>query len=289
MQSRRTIQIGLAVIICGVIAFIFLNGKNKSSAIVDAKVKQADKDKAAAAPPGFNFESLEKDIVGKLEKPDADKIMVMKGRLNGRGVMDENLLVLAQTYERLHQPALAGFYFEKLTHLEPNAEKAWFGMGKNFFDAEQTVNDQPTFNYFVELSHKALQKVLEMDPNGNLEAMTDQAVNILENNSQPPMEGVGLLRKVVQIDSNNRKALNYLGLFSMQSNQYGKAIERFEHLVKLGAENDPNYPYYYRSLGQAYAGAGKKNEAIEAYKKYKSLVTEDNLKQEADKLIESIH
>jgi len=290
MQSRRVIQIGLAVVIVGVIAFVFFNGENKSSALFDNKPrnKAVDKDNAGA-PAGFNFDMFENDIVAKLEKPDADKVMIMRGRLSGRGAMNENLLVLAKEYEHLHQPALAGFYFEKLTHLEPNNENVWFGMGKNFFDAEQTVTDQPTFKYFMSLSYKGLSKVLEMDPNSNYEAMTDQAVNILEGNNQPPMEGVGLLRKVVQLDSNNRKALNYLGLFSMQSNQFDKAVVRFKHLVELGPDNDPNYPYYYRSLGQAYAGEGKKEEAKEAYKKYKSLVTEESLKQEADKLIESIN
>jgi len=259
MQSRRVVQIGLAVVIIGVIVFVFLSGENTSTAFFDNKARAKAPEKEKNAPPaGFNFDMLEKDIFAKLEKTDADKVMVMKGRLNGRGAMNENLLVLAKEYEHLHQPALAGYYYEKLSTLEPNNENVWFGMGKNFFDAEQTVSDQPTFNYFVGLSYKALHKVLEMDPNSNYEAMTDQAVNILENNSQPPMEGVGLLRKVIQLDSNNRKALNYLGLFSMQSNQFDKAINRFEHLVSLGPDNDPNYPYYYRSLGQAYAGAGKK-------------------------------
>jgi len=259
MQSRRAIQIGLAVVIAGVVAFVFLNGKNNSSALVDTKAhtKGPVKEKTEA-PPGFNFDLFEKDVMAKLEKPDADQIMVMHGRLNGRGAMNENLLDIAKKYEQLHQPALAGFYYEKLTHLEPNSEKVWFGMGKNFFDAEQTVTDQPTYNYFLSLSSKALAKVLEMDPGSNLEAMTDQAVNILESNTQAPMEGVGLLRKVVQIDPDNRKALNYLGLFSMQSKQYDKAVERFEHLVKLGPDNNPDYPYYYRSLGQAYEATGKK-------------------------------
>jgi len=257
MQSRRVIQIGLAVVIVGVVAFVFFSGENKSIAYFDVKARVAKEKDKAGAPAGFNFEMFEKDIISKLEKPDADKVMVMRGRLNGRGAMNENLLVLANEYESLHKPALAGFYFEKLTKLEPNNENVWFGMGKNFFDAWQNVTDQPTFKYFLGLSYKALQKVLEMDPKGNLEAMTDQGVNILES-GEAPMSGVGLLKSVVQLDSNNRKALNYLGLFSMQSNQFDKAIVRFEHLVALGPDSDPNYPYYYRSLGEAYSSAGKK-------------------------------
>jgi len=267
----------------------FFSGENKSSAICDNKPHERPVAKNEAEG-SFNFDNLEKDVVAKLEKPEADKLMVMKGRLNGRGAMNENLLVLAKEYEQLRQPALAGYYYEKLTILEPNNENVWFGMGKNYFEAESTFpDDERSFKYFVNLSYKALQKVLEMDPSSNHEAMTDQAVNIIESNKQSPMEGVGLLRKVLQLDSNDRKALNYLGLFSIQSNQFDKAIGRFQHLIDLGPGDDPNYPYYFRALGQAYAGSGKKEEAIEAFKKYKSLVKEESLKQEADKLIESIH
>src|SRR4051812_3939932 len=124
MQSRRAIQIGLAVIIAGVVAFVFYSGKNNSSALVDNKPKQA-KDKAGA-PTGFNFDMLEKDVIAKLPKSDADAIMVMHGRLNGRGAMNANLADIAGKYEHLKQPALAGYYYEKLTHLEPNNINVWF-------------------------------------------------------------------------------------------------------------------------------------------------------------------
>jgi hypothetical protein len=167
MQSRLAIQAGLAVVIAGLIAFVFLSGKNKSSAVFDKKPAAQALEKTAP-PSGFNFDQLEKDIIPKLSKKDADEIMVMHGRLNNRGAQNENLLVIAKKYEELNQPALAGYYYQKLTQLEPNNENVWFGMGKNFFAAEQTVTDQRTFGYFTDLSSEALNKVLEMDPKGNL-------------------------------------------------------------------------------------------------------------------------
>jgi tetratricopeptide (TPR) repeat protein len=282
MQSRRVIQIGFAVVITGLIAFVFLSGKNKSTVLYNPQTK-------VETAPGFDFDKLEKDVISKLDKPVADEIMVMHGRLNSRGAMNENLLVIAKKYETLHQPALAGYYYEKLTHLEPDNENIWFAMGKNFWEAEQNEADEKTFKYYNSLSYKALAKVLEKNPKGNLDAMTDQAFNIMEGGFQAPMMGVGLLKDVVQMDPDNRKALNYLGLFSIKSGQYDKAIDRFQHLISLGPDNDLNYPYYYRAIGQAYAATGKNKEALDAFTKYKSLVSDESLKQEADKLIQSIH
>jgi|SRR6185437_596786 len=291
MQSRRAIQVGIVIVIAGVVAFIFLVGKNSPTATLETKPGQNSVNEQPV--PGFNFELYEKDMVSKLPKKDQDEITIMLGRLKGRGAMNENLRVLAQKYEQLHIPALAGYYYSKLAALEPDNENAWFEAGKNYFDAEQEVDSQNKLNYFIEMSYNSLAKVIEMDPDKNLEAMTDQGVNILEKSmnhtlSGPPMLGIGLLMKVVQADSNNRKALNYLGLFSMQSGQFDRAIMRFKHLTSLGPDNDPNYPYYYRYLAQAYIETGKKEEAVNSLEKYKSLVKENGLRQEADSIIHSI-
>jgi len=291
MQSRRAIQVGFVIVIAGVIAFIFLVGKNNPTATLDANSGKKSVSEQPVA--GFNFELYEKDMISKLPKKDQDEVTIMLGRLKGRGAMNENLLVLAKKYEQLHMSALAGYYYNKLAGLEPNNEEVWFSAGKNYFDAEQEVDNQDKLNYFIDMSYNSLAKVIAMDPNKNLEAMTDQGVNILEKSmnhtlSGPPMEGIGLLMKVIQADSNNRKALNYLGLFAMQSGQFDRAIVRFKHLTNLGPDNDANYPYYYRYLAQAYIETGEKEKAVSSLEKYKTLVKEESMKQEADSIIHSI-
>src|ERR1017187_407275 len=106
MQSRRALQIGLTVVIAGVIAFIFLTGKNKSSAVLEPNPRAKA---TTEMPEGFDFGLYEKDVIAKLPKKDADEIMIMRGRLSGRGAMNENLLVIAKKYEDIHQPALSGY------------------------------------------------------------------------------------------------------------------------------------------------------------------------------------
>jgi tetratricopeptide (TPR) repeat protein len=289
MRSTRTIQIILVLLVAGLIAFVFFKGKNNSTALVN-DTPHANAQSQASDGNGFDFALLEKDILAKLNKNDAAEIMLMKGKLNGRGKMQDNYRQLGEKYEKLNQPAMAGYYFQKWAELQPDNEQAWANTGRSFFEAQGTVTDTLSYSYFVTLSFDAFSKALALNP-GNLEAKTDQAVNIIEGRKGMPMEGIGMLRSVVQVDPDNRKALYYLGILSMQSGQMAKAVERFNHLIKLGEDDDPNYAYYYRSLGQAYVGLGKKDSALYAFKQYRSYVSrlaDARPKQEADELIKSV-
>jgi len=50
-------------------------------------------------------------------------------------------------------------------------------------------------------------------------------------------EGIMKLLEVNQLDSNNTRAIYYLGMFSLESGQLDKAEKRFEKLVSLQPEN----------------------------------------------------
>jgi tetratricopeptide (TPR) repeat protein len=288
MRSTRTIQIILVLLVAGLIAFVFLKGKNNSTALVN-DAPHANAQSQLSSGNNFDFALLEKDILAKLNKDDAAEIMLLKGKLNGRGKMQDNYRQLGEKYEKLNQPAMAGYYFKKWAELQPDNEQAWSAAGKSFFEAQSTVNDSLSYGYFVTLSFDAFNKALALKPD-DFEAKADQAVNYMEGKGQP-MQGVGLLREIIQVDPDNRKALYYLGILSVQSGQLAKAVDRFAHLVKLGEDNDPNYPYYYRSLGQAYVGLGKKDSALYAFKQYRTYVSklaDPRPKQEADQLIKSV-
>ena len=55
------------------------------------------------------------------------------------------------------------------------------------------------------------------------------ALKLIESNN--PMEGVFMLRKILEKDPKNKEALFHLGVLSIQSKQYNKAIERFNQLL----------------------------------------------------------
>jgi tetratricopeptide (TPR) repeat protein len=76
-------------------------------------------------------------------------------------------------------------------------------------------------------------------------------------NGDNPMEGILMLRQLVEKDSTNIEAQMYLGLFSIQSSQFDKARERFETVLRL----DPGNPEALWQLGQLNFGEQKFEEA----------------------------
>jgi tetratricopeptide (TPR) repeat protein len=283
MQSNRSIQIVLILLTSGLIAFLFFNGRNNPTALVNSG--KSSEGIGMKAPAGtFNFELLEQDSEAKLSKEGAAKLKKLKPKQDAKSLAE-----IAALYEKERQPALAGYYYKQLAEKEPKNSDWWFKMGTNFFNAQQMV-DSSTYMYFVQLSTMALDKTLELDPS-NLEAMTDQAINYKEGMGDV-MKGVGLLRKVTQIDSNYRKAIFYLGLLSIESGQMDKAENRFQKLTSLPIENnDPNYPLYFRYLGQVEMALNKKDKALIAFRQYQNYVnllsTDPKLKKDAAELVSS--
>lgn len=74
----------------------------------------------------------------------------------------------------------------------------------------------------------ALEKQVIVDPET---ARLEQAVELV--NGPEPMKGITILRELVSEDSTNVDAQYYLGMFSVKSGQFPKAIERFEKVRAL--------------------------------------------------------
>ena len=75
----------------------------------------------------------------------------------------------------------------------------------------------------------------------------EMAVKMIREGNQP-MEGIIKLRSIGDKYPDNEEAQLYLGVFSIQSTQYEKAVERFNNVLKI----NPNNSYAYQLLGQSY-------------------------------------
>ncbi len=102
-----------------------------------------------------------------------------------------------------------------------------------------------------------------------VDAQIDSAIALV--NGENPMLGIMMLRKVLEKEPENTRALFQMGIFSVQSGQYEKAVERFKKVVEL----DPDRPQAYYFLGDAYMRAGDKELALENFQNFLSR-SEDN-------------
>lgn len=99
-----------------------------------------------------------------------------------------------------------------------------------------------------------LEKAGKPVDNDSLRLM--QAVELV--NGPQPMEGIAILRELIAKDSANVSAHYWLGVFSVKSGQYDKAIERFNKVIAL----DPEYLAAYIDLGGLYMETDSAQKAL---------------------------
>ncbi len=83
-------------------------------------------------------------------------------------------------------------------------------------------------------------------------------------NGDNPMEGIMMLKEIVEKDSENTLALFYLGVFSMQSGQFEKSILRFQKILSI----DSSFVVAHRYLGESLLAMGDTLGALKELKEY---------------------
>ncbi len=98
-----------------------------------------------------------------------------------------------------------------------------------------------------------------------------QAVGLVQS-SENPMEGIAMLRAILQEDSTNVDAHWHLAQFSLTSRQFENATFRFEKVVEY--DKDVKYPEAYFWLAQSKIANNQGMEAIPLLEKYLTFETD---------------
>ena len=117
-----------------------------------------------------------------------------------------------------------------------------------------------------------------------LEMRVQEAVALV--NGEDPMKGIMMLREVLKEDPDNVQAHLQLGLFSVQSGQYDKAVERFRKVLELDPANNAEAWFF---LGRTYATMDSIGLAIEAFEQYKTTVTDTAIRNGVDRFITELN
>src|SRR5690606_36355072 len=116
----------------------------------------------------------------------------------------------------------------------------------------------------------------------NLDAKTGLGSAYVSGTNNP-MEGIVLLQEVVKADPLHIEANKSLGLFSMQSRQFDRAIDRFKTVVSQQPDAES---YFY--LATSYENIGLKSEAIAAFEKSRDLAADPTLTQFINRKIDEL-
>lgn len=147
----------------------------------------------------------------------------------------------------------AAFYAGQLATNQPT-EPNLLRAGDLHFEAYGFALDDKKSADLGQKTRDFYQKALDKNPNLLL-AKANMAMTYVS--TQTPMQGIMLLREVLKQDPTNEVALFNLGLLSMRSNQYDRAIERFRQI--LAVNPDSRKARFY--LGVSLVEKGEKSEA----------------------------
>lgn len=188
---------------------------------------------------------------------------------------------LAEFWETQKDLNISAFYYKRAALLE-NTEKSLTFAGNLFVALLQRTDEVEIRKWQALEAMECLNKVLSMN-SSSIEAKVALA-NCYTDGTGETMKGVGLLREVTATDSNNVPANMLLGKLSIQSQQWEKAIKRFERV--LAQDNSKLDAMYF--LAQAYNGSKNYKKAIELLEKCKKLETNPEFVAEIDREIQKM-
>lgn len=204
--------------------------------------------------------------------------------LNGWEASDSEFALdsIIAFYDMIRKPVGSAYYSLKRAE-KVNTADAWAETGERFLLNAKYIGDQSRKASWFAQAKSSLEKATELAPE-DLDIQVDLGVCMIESSSflgTPPMEGIGILKKVEQQDPNNVKALVNLGYFAIKSGQFDKAEERFAQVLKI----DPEFADAYLYMADMHERQKMYKEAIEDLENFKSLLDDPNKAKEVDDYI----
>lgn len=235
------------------------------------------------------LQSTTPDSTGSASSPHAPTPRVIRNNINRlrarylTGGSEEKNAIFADSLVGLYKQA--GLYDSAAWY----ADKAnsFFKTKESLLKAANTSYEAYTFavdpgrqKSQAEKTRALFAQVLEADPS-NLEAKTKTAMTYL---SEAPMKGVQMLREVIDQDPSNELALFNMGMLSVQSGQYGRAVDWFEKLLAVNADHLQGNLL----LGVAYMNQGEKEKARKQFEKVKKLDSDPAVHATVDSYLQEL-
>lgn len=274
MTNTRKTQIGLIAIAVVLFVLLFL-APTKKSADVAEKIDVKPSTESSA-----NIESFiliaEKALSVNL-KHTYDSLI----NAANASKVDTAYLTVSDFWDQQKRPDFAAFYVEKSANKQQTSE-AFAKAGDRYYYSIRFVKNNEEVPVLYESATRCYQKAIDKNPK-NIDAKIQLAACFVEG-SQDPMKGVTLLREIEKTDSNNVKLQLSFAFFSVKSQQWDKAIKRFNKVLEI----DPLFIEAYLHLADAYEQQGDKNKTIEMLEKYAKLTDDAMAKKEILKYIDQL-
>ena len=272
MSLSRKTQIILVITTVVLFVLLFIAPKTHTGDL-DAKVGELSRSTQTV-------ESIESFLTKstKALKPEDLKTYESLLATAKSSTIDSSLVTVVQFWDKQKRPDLAAFFVEQIA-LKKQTSMAFYKAGERYYYAVRFTKDNTEIPTLYNCAINCYQKAIAMDAK-NTDAKIQLAACFVED-GKDPMKGIGLLREVEKTDSNNIKLQLSFAFFSVKSQQWDKAIKRFQNVLRI----DPLYIEAYLHLADAYEQQGQTENTINMLEKYADLTEDAMAKQEVNKYI----
>lgn len=224
------------------------------------------------------------DTVDTAHAPVSESDQASINRLRNQFETEKNPIFadsLWQLYTSIGKFDSAAWYAETSASFLKTTD-SYLRAGNSYYEAYSYALDQEKQARLGQKSREFLGKALEANPK-LYDAKARMAMTYVGGGG-PPMEGIRMLREVATEDPKNEFALFSLGMLSIQSTQYERAVE---WLTKL-AEVNPEHLQGQVFLGVALANAGEKDKARAQFEKARKMTTDPSVHATIDSYLKDL-
>lgn len=195
--------------------------------------------------------------------------------------VDTAYVPVVQFWDKQKRPDFAAYFVEQIADRNQSS-LAYSKAGDRYYYSVRFTKDNNEIPALYQSAVRCYEKAIAKDAK-NIDAKIQLAACFVED-GKDPMKGISLLRDVEKTDSNNVKLQLTFAFFSVKSQQWDKAIKRFNKVLVI----DPLYIEAYLHLADAYEQQGQTNKTIEMLEKYASVTDDAMAKKEVLKYIEQL-
>lgn len=257
-------QIVLVTVSVAAVVLLFNLPKKALKEGKDEKVAQSNTSSSPSASHDDSHDSH--SHAPELNEDEKTSIAKLTKALLAEGVLNKKITLadsVAAKYRNNFLYDSAAKYYDIQIQLKPS-KSALVKAGDNYYEAFNFTTDEKRSTAYAEKAREIYQQLLNQYPE-DLDLKSKLAMTFVA--SPNPMQGIMLLREVLAKDAKNELAIYNLGILSVQSGQYQKAVDRFIQLAKVNPTNAKAYFY----LGVCYKELGDVAKAKSNFEKVKQL------------------
>lgn len=177
---------------------------------------------------------------------------------------------------------LAAMYSEEKAKANAGSGSDWMNAGERYRQAASFQQHEDHLPSLYEASIRCFQKALQLEP-GNLDAKVGLGIAMVDGTNDP-MAGITLLREVEAKDSTHINMQLALGEFAIRSQQYDKAIERFNRVLRM----KPEMYALHLSLAEIYDAQSDTAMVVYHLKAYSAVTDDPVMKTEIDEAVKRL-